>query len=261
MLYYSKRQSSEVLMNTARRSKYAGIAACQLLVFFTVIYLVFTKQYGRLPMAFCTILLSLLPLMAERFFRCDIALPFYIFCLLYSVGPMLGQCWKLYYTVSWWDRILHFAGGIAFAVLGIFLFQKFASGKDPLALILLFGFCFSVAAAGIWEFIEFGADTLFGMDMQDDTVIFSLRSYLLGTEAGVMGSIDDISSVAVNGAPLLPDGGYIDIGIIDTMMDMLLGSLGALLTCIYFALSKLRHFPFRLRGESEKKVVESFEVS
>ena len=98
--------------------------------------------------------------------------------------------------------------------------------------------CFSIAIAVLWECCEFGADTFLGMDMQDDTVIHSLTSYLLGESPGVTGSIENIQSVTVNGI-VLP--GYIDIGLIDSMLDMLLETLGSIVTCLALLLDKGKH--------------------
>lgn len=94
-----------------------------------------------------------------------------------------------------------------------------------------------MAIATVWEFIEFGADRFFGMDMQDDMVVTQLTSYLLGEGIGVIGSIDSIQSVVVNDITLP---GYIDIGLIDSMLDMLLESLSALITCLPIFLDKGR---------------------
>ena len=112
--------------------------------------------------------------------------------------------------------------------------KRSASSKSNFAL------CFSVAIAVLWEFCEFGADTFLGMDMQDDTVIHGLTSYLLGDSLGMTGSIPNIQSVSVNGL-LLPVDGYIDIGLIDTMLDMLLETMGAIAACVIILLDKDRH--------------------
>ena len=95
-----------------------------------------------------------------------------------------------------------------------------------------------MAIAVLWEFCEFGADTFLGMDVQDDTVVYSLTSYLLGNTLGVTGSIENIQSVVVNGVALP---GYIDIGLIDSMLDMLLETLGAIVTCLIIWFDKGRH--------------------
>ena len=62
-----------------------------------------------------------------------------------------------------------------------------------------------------------------------------LTSYLRGEGVGVTGSIENIQSVVVNGITLP---GYIDIGLTDSMLDMMLESLGALVTCLLILLDK-----------------------
>ena len=217
-------------MNKATtKVKIFGIILGELLALGTIVFLVATKQYSRLPLAFGTLGLVLLPAMMERLFRCRLCLPVYIFALVYALGPMMGQCWNFYYTISWWDKLLHMSGGVMFAIVGAYFFELLTKRKDHFVGAAIFALCFSVAIAVLWEFCEFGADTFWGMDMQDDTVIHSLTSYLLGESLGVTGSIENIQSVEVNGV-LLP--GYIDIGLIDSMLDMLLETLGAAVTCI-----------------------------
>jgi uncharacterized membrane protein YjdF len=183
----------------------------------------------RLLLAFATLLLAAMPMLLEKLLHCRISLPVYIFALAYAVGPMLGHCWKLYYTVPVWDKLLHISGGVMFAILGAYVFDLLAKNKELPVARTIFALCFSMAIAVLWEFCEFGADTFLGMDMQDDTVIHSLTSYLLGESLGVTGSIENIESVVVNGVALP---GYIDIGLIDSMLDMLLETLGAAVICM-----------------------------
>ena len=223
---------------TTTKVKIFGIILGELLALGTIVFLVATKQYSRLPLAFGTLGLVLLPAMMERLFRCRLCLPVYIFALVYAVGPMMGQCWNFYYTISWWDKLLHMSGGVMFAIVGAYFFELLTKRKDHFVGAAIFALCFSMAIAVLWEFCEFGADTFWGMDMQDDTVIHSLTSYLLGESLGVTGSIENIQSVMVNGI-VLP--GYIDIGLIDSMLDMLLETLGAIVTCLALWLDKGRH--------------------
>ena len=212
-----------------KRVKAAGTAACEFFAVCTIIKLWEGREPDRLLLAFATLLLAALPMLMEKLLRCRITLPVYIFALAYAIGPMLGHCWKLYYTVPIWDKLLHISGGVMFAILGAYLFDLLAK-KNALPIVrILFTLCFSIAIAVLWEFFEFGADIFLGMDMQDDTIIHSLTSYLLGDHLGVTGSINQIQSVTVNGIRLP---GYIDIGLIDSMLDMLLETLGAAVTCI-----------------------------
>ena len=209
--------------------KLIGTILCEIFTVCTILMLLASGEPDRLLLAFATLLLAALPMLMEKLLHCRISLPVYIFALAYAVGPMLGHCWKLYYTVPVWDKLLHISGGVMFAILGAYFFDLLAKNKELPVVRTIFALCFSMAIAVLWEFCEFGADIFLGMDMQDDTVIHSLTSYLLGDSLGGTGSIENIQSVTVNGIPLP---GYIDIGLIDSMLDMLLETLGAMVTCL-----------------------------
>lgn len=217
--------------------KLGGTALCECFAVFTMIKLLKEGETDTVAMALATLLLAALPLLLEKLFRCRIRLPIYIFALAYAIGPMLGNCWKLYYTVPIWDKLLHISGGVMFAILGAYFFDFLIKNKTSTAARTIFALCFSVAIAALWELCEFGADLFLGMDMQNDTVIYSLTSYLLGDGPGITGSIENIQSVTVNGIQLP---GYIDIGLTDSMLDMLLETLGAIVTCAFLWLDKGR---------------------
>ena len=223
---------------TTTKVKIFGIILGELLALGTIVFLVATKQYSRLPLALGTLGLVLLPAMMERLFRCRLCLPVYIFALVYALGPMMGQCWNFYYTISWWDKLLHICGGVMFAIVGAYVFELLTKRKDHFVGAAIFALCFSMAIAALWEFVEFGADRFLGMDMQDDMLVTHLTSYLLGEGVGVTSSIENIQSVVVNGITLP---GYIDIGLSDSMLDMMLESLGALVTCLLILLDKGKH--------------------
>ena len=212
-----------------KRIKLTGTVLCEILTASTILMLLAGGEPDRLLLAFATLLLAAVPMLMENLLHCRISLPVYIFALAYVVGPMLGHCWKLYYTVPVWDKLLHISGGVMFAILGAYFFDLLAKNKELPVVRTIFALCFSIAIAVLWEFCEFGADAFLGMDMQNDTVIYSLTSYLLGNTLGVTGGIENIQSVVVNGV-VLP--GYIDIGLIDSMLDMLLETLGAMVTCL-----------------------------
>ena len=166
----------------------------------------------------------------------------FVFSLLYLLASMSGRIYKLYYLVAHWDKLLHLCGGVVFALLGSYLpvviNRKYENDR---LLRVLFALMFSISVSALWEFYEFGMDRWFGMDMQRDTIIHAIHSYDLGEATGVIGSIDRIDSVIVNGEPLE---GYIDIGLIDTMGDMMIETVGAAAYAVVFALDKGRHPAF-----------------
>ena len=92
----------------------------------------------------------------------------------------------------------------------------------------------------LWEFFEFGMDMLFRLDMQKDTVIHSISSVMLNpTGENIPVRINSIQDVIIQGTDLGLQG-YLDIGLIDTMKDLIVNFIGAALFCIlgYFMLKK-----------------------
>lgn len=217
-----------------------GVILCELFTLITIGELIGNQDTERLLLACFTVVLVLLPLAMELIFRCKLSLPVYIFAILYALGPMLGHCYNFYYTVTGWDKLLHICGGVMFALVGMYLFDFINKGESPVLLRALFALCFSVALSVIWEFVEYAADIFLNMDMQQDTLITAFNSYLLGPETGVTGGIRDIMSVVVDGVEI-STGGYIDIGLHDTMQDMLVETLGALVVSVLHLIDGGRH--------------------
>lgn len=238
------------------RVRNMALIACEVFTLITLILLLCRQDdrqdYKMLLLCIATFALLLIPTAVERGFSCRIRMNVYLFGLAYALGPMLGDCYKLYYSTTWWDKLLHISGGVMFALFGLYLFG-FLSGKNKrLLACALFAVCFSVTLSVLWEFIEFGCDQLFGTDMQRDTVISSIHSYSLSTELGTVESIENIEMVTVNG-DRLPVNGYLDIGLIDSMTDMLFESLGAFLVSILYLLDKGRHPAFVMRRKGAEK--------
>lgn len=220
------------------------IVAGELFALATVIMLFAQKRYEHIPLAFGTMAMVLIPEMLEWIFQCKIVTPVYFYSRFYTIGPILGEAYQLYHTLTWWDKLLHISGGVLFALFGFFLFEKLARGSKKIVIGgVVFALCFSMALALTWEFFEFGMDCVFHTDMQHDTVITEIHSYVLGDGVGVIGSVDEISEVTINGESV-PIQGYLDIGLIDSMMDMLLESLGALITAVILLAGRGRHRAF-----------------
>lgn len=210
--------------------RWGSLIACELFTVATIVMLLVKRQYGRLPVALVTLGMLLLPGIVERMVKRRLLMPAYLLGLFYALGPMLGHCLNLYFILPWWDKLLHTLGGVVFAILGVLLFENFA-GTRSVRMTAVFALCFSMAVSVGWEFYEYGADTLFGTDMQQDRVIHQINSYRLSSQVGEVGTLEGIHAVQVNGEPL-PFDGYLDIGLHDTMGDMLLETLGALLVAV-----------------------------
>ena len=84
-----------------------------------------------------------------------------------------------------------------------------------------------MTAGTVWEFFEFGVDTFLGKDMQKDTIVTTINSTLLsGNDTNAVTNISGIASTTVNGKDLGING-YLDIGLIDTMKDLMVNFVGA----------------------------------
>ena len=214
---------------------------CQAFCLFSIPYLACTAGNTELLLALVSIGLVCIPFLVEKLFHCRISTPLCIFCMLYAVGALLGHGYDFYYLIPWWDLLLHLCGGIIFGVLGLFL-VGILNRQQPCTVLLtaVFALCFSMAISVVWEFFEYGMDWFFAMDMQNDTVVSVINSYIIGDGLGELVSIPDITRTVVNSVPL-PVEGYIDIGLHDTMGDMLIEAAGAVVCTVLYAADKGRH--------------------
>lgn len=152
-------------------------------------------------------------------------------------AEILGEISNFYGQFPFWDTMLHTINGFLAAAIGfnvIDLLNTHAKGikLSPL-FVALVSFCFSMTIGVLWEFFEFGGDQLAHLDMQKDWIIQSISSVTLDPEKenrAVM--VDGIAYTVLydsEGNELLTiEGGYLDIGIIDTMKDLLVNMAGAL---------------------------------
>jgi hypothetical protein len=219
---------------------------------FAFVVFVIGKDFSKAGMAAISVVYVLLPPLMERIFSFRIQTPLYFVISFYTVCPLLGYSYKLYYLLPWWDDILHAFAGVIFAMFGAYLPHAFCknevengekNGAEKVAFCAVFALVFSVAVAAVWEFIEFGTDCLFGTDMQKDVFVGGRNSYLLGKLLGL--PIDQTANVGggsvVGGVAI---DGYLDIGLMDTMFDMLIESAGALVYAVIYAVGKGKFFVF-----------------
>lgn len=238
------------MKNREKTVRYVLVVLCELLALGNIVQLVFTGRFSRLLLATGTLLLILVPEAIERIFQCHISQPMYLISVLYAIGPMLGHCNDLYYVIPWWDKLLHITGGVMFVFFGIFLYSVLGGDQRKWLLCCVFALCFSIALSVIWEFCEFGSDQLLKTDMQTDRILYEVHSQLLNELPGETGSITNIRNVVIDGNTLSVDG-YLDIGLIDTMMDLFLETLGAVITAIILFIDKNKHPVFQRKERVE----------
>lgn len=189
---------------------------------------------------FATVGFALLPPALMLLFRCKFNMLFYVFFSAYTFGPLLGAVYNFYYFTSWWDDLLHVMAGTVFAVVGAYLAVVMNKNqKTPYMLSTLFGVLFSMGIAVFWEFFEFSSDMLLQSDMQADTIISTVATKINLTDGSVK-IFENVTDTAINGQSLGING-YLDIGLIDTMSDIFVETVGAFIFFLYALFDKDRH--------------------
>ena len=134
--------------------------------------------------------------------------------------------------------MLHTLNGFLVAAVGFCLVDLFNRSEritfrlSPLFLSIV-AFCFSMTVGVLWEFFEFSMDQLLHTDMQKDFLVQSVNSVLLNP-SGLNNVVrEPITSLVVNGQDWMEfPGGYVDIGLIDTMKDLMVNFIGAVVFSI-----------------------------
>ena len=170
-----------------------------------------------------------------------------ILCFIFA-AEILGEVNAFYVVIPGWDTMLHTINGFLAAAVGFSLVillnenERLTFDLSPFFLALV-AFCFSMTIGVLWEFFEFSMDYFFHMDMQKDTVIRNIYTVALdATRTNKVVAVKGIEDVMINGQSL-GLGGYLDIGIIDTMKDLIVNFIGAAVFSVigyFYAASKGR---------------------
>lgn len=206
----------------------------QVLVFPVLIGQILAGKAGYVYLCVLTLVLMELPRWAER--ELNVALPQVLeslVLLFVFASEILGEIRACYIRYPVWDLLLHGFSGFLFASIGWVLPAYFGGQPVGKPVRLLFAVCFSMTVGVAWEFLEWGVDMIFGLDMQKDTVIYALRSICLdprgGNAVGGISGIRDLVVCLADGSNIsLGLGGYLDVGLHDTMGDLLVNLAGAL---------------------------------
>ena len=197
------------------------------------------KDYNNVFLCLLTLVLFMIPSFMEGKLKIDVPNVLEVIILIFIfASEILGEIGEYFVNVTNWDVMLHTTTGFLAAAVGLSLVELLNGSRrvsmklSPL-FVALVAFCFSMTIGVLWEFFEFGMDHLFNMDMQKDTVIHTIRSVTLNPEGkNIPVTIDNITSVVVNGKDL-GIGGYLDIGLIDTMKDLFVNFIGAVVFSVF----------------------------
>ena len=207
------------------------------LSFFIVLTLIrsaFMHRYENVFVCVLSLLLFCVPIALEKTLSIDIPplMEGIIYCFIFA-AEILGEINSFYTLIPGWDTMLHTINGFLVAAVGFALVdlfnrsERFSFKLSP-AFLAIVAFCFSMTVGVLWEFYEFGMDQFFGTDMQKDFLVTQINSVMLNPSGLNTVVHEPITSLVVNGRDWMEfPGGYIDIGLIDTMKDLMVNFIGA----------------------------------
>lgn len=233
-------------------------------VYFTLRFLViavmvaqfFNGDFESVFLCALTLVLFLLPTVFERALMIDLPNTMEIIIMLFIfAAEILGEISSFYTTFKGWDTILHTLNGFLCAAIGFALVdmlnrtEKFSLSLSPVFMSIV-AFCFSMTIGVLWEFFECGMDQLMALDMQKDAVVHSISSVMLDPTGKnnrvLIENIVDTIVVTADGRQIsLGLGGYLDIGILDTMKDLFVNFIGAVV------FSVIGYFYVKTRGKGK----------
>lgn len=217
---------------------------------------IFNRNFENVFLCVLTLFLFAMPSLLERKLDIDLPNTLEIIILLFIyAAEILGEIGAYYVTFPYWDTVLHTMNGFLCAAIGFSLLDilnrtsRVRFHLSPLYLAIV-AFCFSMTVGVVWEFFECIMDQLFFLDMQKDSIVHTIGTILLDPTGGnhpvVLRNITDVIVVQSNGTQTaLGLGGYLDIGLLDTMEDLFVNFIGALLFSI------IGYFYVRSRGKGK----------
>lgn len=247
-----KQTFKQAMMQELRehKSSFIVFSTLRVLVIVALVRQLFLRNYEGA--FFCILTIALLYLPSWVQVRLHIELPppleITILCFIFA-AEILGEVNAFYINVPHWDTMLHTLNGFLAAAVGFSMVlllndnEKLTFDLSPFFLALV-AFCFSMTIGVLWEFFEFFMDWFFHTDMQKDTVIHAIYSASLDpTRSNRVVAVSGIQDVIINGESL-EMGGYLDIGLIDTMKDLFVNFIGAVVFSVsgfFYARSKGKH--------------------
>ena len=229
------------------KSSFIVFYTLRLLVLVVLVRRLFLRNYEGAFFCILTILLLYVPSWLQVKLRIELPPPLEItiLCFIFA-AEILGEVNAFYVNVPNWDTMLHTLNGFLAAAVGFSMVlllnddERLTFDLSPFFLALV-AFCFSMTIGVLWEFFEFGMDYFFHTDMQKDTVVNAIYTVALApSRTNRVVAVKGIQDVVINGESL-GLGGYLDIGIIDTMKDLFVNFIGAVvfsITGFFYARSK-----------------------
>lgn len=217
-----------------------------ILVVFVLFRQFFLGNYNNVFICIMTLVLFMIPSFVDKKLNIHLPLTLEIVIMAFIfAAEILGEIQSFYTIIPYWDTLLHTINGFVMAAIGFALIDilnqdpHFHINMSPL-FVAFVAFCFSMTIGVLWEFFEYTADQFFLTDMQKDWLVNDVSSVLLnpsGLNDPIL--IKDITKTVITGTingvqqDWVIDNAYLDVGIIDTMKDLIVNCIGAVIFSMF----------------------------
>ena len=228
------------------------------LVIITMILQIVHKNWNDVFLCILTLFLLMIPSIVDK--KLNIKLPTVletIILVFIFAAEILGEIQNFYGIFKQWDTMLHTINGFIMAAIGFSLIdilnqsEKFSIKLSPV-FVALVAFCFSMTVGVMWEFFEYGMDTFTKTDMQKDRIVSTVSSVSLNeNKENKPVVIKHIKESTIKGeingkeTEIVIQNGALDIGLIDTMKDLIVNCIGAVV------FSTLGYLYIKQRGDGK----------
>ena len=232
-----KRKSIKQTYQESKRSSLIVYTVLRVLVIVCMILQILKGNFENALLCLLSLLLLLVPFFIQKNFKITLPNTLEIIILLFIFSAeILGEIQNFYGIFPFWDTMLHTINGFLAAAVGFSLINLLNKNSEKFNLspvyLCLVAFCFSMTIGVLWEFFEFASDKVLSIDMQKDRVVDKISSVELDPEKNNNPIvIKDIGYTIIydnEGKELAKiSNGYLDIGINDTMKDLIVNFIGA----------------------------------
>lgn len=232
-----------LMYKETKRSSLLVYLVLRFLVIICMILQIIRGEFANAILCLLSLILLLLPTVIQHKFEIMLpnALEIIIYLFIFA-AEILGEINNFYHLIPYWDMILHTLNGFLATAIGFSLIDLLNKNSKKFKLspiyLCLVAFCFSMTIGVLWEFFEYAADKFLLFDMQKDEVVTKISTVTLDeTNSNKAIIVDDIDKMVLydkNGKELaIVYGGYLDIGINDTMKDLFVNFIGAVVFCFF----------------------------
>ncbi len=212
----------------------------RILVLLCMSYQIIEKNWDNVFSCVLVLATFFIPVFIDKKF--SIKLPNVLEIVLVSFvfsAIILGEINEFYLKIPFFDTLLHTINGFVMGGVGFSIINILNNNNETFFLlstkyVIIASICFSMTIGVLWEFIEYGSDRLLNTDMQKDTIIREIVSVKFNEEGKNIPAKKEIDSIIINDEDWNEIyGGYIDVGLYDTMEDLIVNFIGSLLFALF----------------------------